>query len=233
MQQAAKRQFKDELFAHFARIGGALANGHRVELLDVLAQGERSVEELATETALTIANASQHLQVLRRAGLVETRREGTYVRYRLAGSEVIALWRALRAAGEARLAEIDRLVDTYLADRAQMEAIGPDELRQRMEAGEVTVVDVRPLLESRQGRIAGALAIPIDVLADRIAELPPGRPVVAYCRGPYCVYADEAVALLTARGIGAARLTEGYPDWHAAGLPVERGDPIPVGGAVQ
>jgi rhodanese-related sulfurtransferase/DNA-binding transcriptional ArsR family regulator len=223
VQADVKRRFKDQLFGQFARVGGALANGHRIELLDVLAQAERSVEELAAETALTVANASQHLQVLRRAGLVETRREGTRVCYRPAGPEVFALWQALRAAGEARLAEIDRVVDTYLADRAQMEEVGPDELQRRLEAGEVTLIDVRPLVESGSGRIAGALPIPIDQLADRLAELPTNRPVVAYCRGPYCVYADEAVRLLTARGFRAARLSSGYPDWQAAGRPIENG----------
>src|SRR5687767_11786991 len=225
MQYEVKRQFKDELFEQFARVGGALANGHRVELLDVLAQAERSVEELAAETGLSVANASQHLQVLRRAGLVETRRRGTRVCYRLAGPEVFALCAALRAAGEARLAEIDRVLDTYLADRAQMEAVGPDELRRRLEDGEVTLIDVRPLVESGSGRIAGALPIPIDQLPERLGELPRGRRIVAYCRGPYCVYADEAVQLLTARGFDAARLTSGYPDWRAAGLPTEGGVP--------
>ena len=215
MQPEVKRRFKDQLFEQFARIGGALANGHRIELLDVLAQAERSVEELAAETALTVANASQHLQVLRRAGLVETRREGTRVCYRLAGPEVFALWQALRATGEARLAEIDRVVSTYLSDRAGMEEVGSDELRRRLAAGEVTLIDVRPLVESGSGRIAGARPIPIDELPD--------RPVVAYCRGPYCVYADEAVQLLKRHGFRAARLTSGYPDWRAAGLPTENG----------
>jgi rhodanese-related sulfurtransferase/DNA-binding MarR family transcriptional regulator len=223
VQPKVKRRFKDQLFEQFARVGGALANGHRIELLDVLAQAERSVEELAAETALSVANASQHLQVLRRAGLVETRRDGTRVCYRLAGPEVFALWQALRAAGEARLAEIDRVVSTYLADRAGMEEVGPEELRRRLEAGEVTLIDVRPLVESGSGRIAGALPIPIDDLPGRLGELPRDRPVVAYCRGPYCVYADEAVRLLTERGFRAARLTSGYPDWSAAGLPTEDG----------
>jgi rhodanese-related sulfurtransferase len=221
MQIEVKRRFKDQLFEQFARVGGALANGHRIELLDVLAQGERSVDELAVETALTIANASQHLQVLRRAGLVETRRDGTRVCYRLAAAEVFALWQALRATGEARLAEIDRVIDTYLADRARMEEVGPDELRRRLETGEVTLIDVRPLVESAQGRIAGARAIPADELTEHLDELPRDRPVVAYCRGPYCVWADEAVQLLTERGFKAARLTSGFPDWRAAGLPVE------------
>ena len=233
MQAEVKRRFKDQLFEQFARIGGALANGHRIELLDVLAQAERSVEELATETALTVANASQHLQVLRRAGLVETRRDGTRVCYRLAGPEVFALWQALRATGEARLAEIDRVVSTYLSDRAGMEEVGPEELRRRLQAGEVTLIDVRPLVESRSGRIAGALPIPIDQLPDRLNELPRGKPVVAYCRGPYCVYADEAVQLLKARGFEAARLTSGYPDWSAAGLPTENGHAAPTTGGTR
>ena len=233
MQKQAKRQFKNQLFEQFARIGGALSNGHRIELLDVLAQAERSVEELAAETALTVANASQHLQVLRRAGLVETRRDGTRVCYRLAGPEVFALWQALRATGEARLAEIDRVVNTYLADRAQMEEVGPDELQRRLAAGEVTLIDVRPLVESGSGRIAGALPIPIDQLPERLEELPRGKPVVAYCRGPYCVYADEAVQLLKARGFEAARLTSGYPDWSAAGLPTENGHATPTTGGTR
>src|SRR5262245_7676470 len=221
VQPELKRRFKDDLFGQFARIGGALANGHRIELLDVLAQGERSVEELAAEAGLTVANTSQHLQVLRRAGLVEARRDGTRVCYRPAGPEVFALWQALRSTGEARLAEVDRVVDAYLADRARMEEIGPDELRRRLEAGEITLIDVRPLVESAQGQIAGARPIPIDQLPDRLTDLPRDRPVVAYCRGPYCVWADEAVQLLTERGFRAARLTSGYPDWQAAGLPTE------------
>jgi rhodanese-related sulfurtransferase len=134
---------------------------------------------------------------------------------------VFALWQAVRAAGEARLAEIDRVVDTYLADREQMEEVGPEELLRRLAAGEVTLIDVRPLVESGSGRIAGALPIPIDQLPDRLGELPHDKPVVAYCRGPYCVYADEAVRLLTERGFRAVRLTSGFPDWRAAGLPTE------------
>ncbi len=221
MEPQAKRRFKTELFEQFARIGRALSSPHRLELLDVLAQGERSVEQLAAETALSVANASQHLQVLRQAGLIVGRREGNYVLYRLASPEVFALWQALRTAGEARLAEIDRVVSTYLTDRAQMEEVDAAELQRRLEAGEVTLVDVRPEVESAQGRIAGALAIPLEALPARLAELPRDRPVVAYCRGPYCVYADEAVALLRGHGFRAARLDIGYPDWRAAGLPVE------------
>jgi rhodanese-related sulfurtransferase/DNA-binding transcriptional ArsR family regulator len=220
MQKEAKRQFKNRLFDQFARIGRALGNAHRIELLDVLAQGERSVEQLAAETDLSVANASQHLQVLRQAELIVARREGVRVLYALAGPEVFALYQALRATGEARLAEIQRVVATFLTDRAQMEVVGPDELRRRLADGEVTLLDVRPALEYRQGHIAGAQSIPVDALAERMTEIPGDRPVVAYCRGPYCVYADEAVALLRARGVHAARLAIGYPDWHAAGLPV-------------
>jgi rhodanese-related sulfurtransferase len=220
-EREAKRRFKGELFAQFARIGRALANAHRLELLDLLAQGERSVEQLAAESELSVANASQHLQVLRRAELTAARRDGTRVLYRLASPEVFALWQALRTAGEARLAELDRVVATYLADRAQMEAVDSAELLRRLAAGEVTLLDVRPALESGQGRIAGALPIPVEDLPARLAELPRERPVVAYCRGPYCVYADEAVALLRERGFRAARLATGYPDWRAAGLPVD------------
>jgi rhodanese-related sulfurtransferase len=221
MQKQLKRRFKNSLFEQFARIGRALSSPHRLELLDVLAQGERAVEQLATETEMSIANCSQHLQILRRAGLVDTRRDGTRILYCLAGPEVFGLWQAVRSTGEARLAEIDRVVTTFLSDRARMEEIGSDELRRRLASGEVTLLDVRPVIEFRQGHIQGALSVPIDELPARIAEIPADRPIVAYCRGPYCVYADEAVALLAANGLRAARLTTGFPDWRAAGLPVE------------
>jgi DNA-binding transcriptional ArsR family regulator len=221
MEAHDKRRFKADLFGQFARIGRALSNPHRLELLDVLAQGERPVEQLAAETGLSVANASQHLQVLRQAELTAARRDGTYVLYRLASPEVFALWQALRTAGEARLAEIDRVVTAYLSDRSRMEAVDSAELLRRLQAGEVTLVDVRPAVESGQGRIAGAVGIPVEELPARLEELPAGRPVVAYCRGPYCVYADEAVAILRARGLRAARLDVGYPDWRAAGLPVD------------
>ncbi len=230
MHKSEKRQFKNQLFDQFARIGQALSNAHRIELLDVLAQGERSVEDLANETDLSIANASQHLQVLRRAELIVARRDGVRVLYALAGPEVFALYQALRATGEARLAEIQRVVATFLRDRAQMEMIGVDELRRRLASGEVTLLDVRPALEYRQGHIAGARSIPINELPDRIGDLPTDRLIVAYCRGPYCVYADEAVTLLRAHGLEAARLSIGFPDWRAAGLPVAADDALTLGG---
>ena len=217
----SKREFKDRLYAQFARVGRALASPHRLELLDILAQGERSVDELAAEASLTIANASQHLRALHQAELVTNRREGTRVLYRLAGPEVFSLWQALRATAEARLAEIDRVTATYLSHREELEAIGPEELLQRLADDRVIVLDVRPALEFRQGHIAGACSIPVDELAERISEIPADRTVVAYCRGQYCVFADEAVELLSAQGRHALRLTTGYPDWAAAGLPTE------------
>ena len=214
------RAFKDALYDQFARIGKAVANPHRLELLDVLAQGERRVEDLARETGLPIANASQHLQALRRARLVEARRQGTSIFYRLADDQVFRLWQAIREIGEARLAEVDALVRTYLSDRGHLEAVDAVSLRQRLREDDVVVLDVRPAEEYRAGHIPGAHSIPIDELAARLQELPTTREIVAYCRGPYCVFADEAVALLRARGYHASRLVQGFPDWQAAGLPV-------------
>ncbi len=218
-----KREFKDRLYEQFARIGQALASPRRLELLDLLAQGERSVEELAAESSLSVANASQHLRALYQAELVATRREGNRVLYRLAGPQVFALWQSVRTTAEAQLAEIDRVTAMFLSRREEMEAIGPDELLRRLETGEVTLLDVRPGLEYEQGHISGARSIPVDELEEHIAELPGDGLVVAYCRGPYCVYADEAVELLTARGQRAARLSSGYPEWAAAGLPTRTG----------
>jgi rhodanese-related sulfurtransferase/DNA-binding transcriptional ArsR family regulator len=217
------RAFKDLLFEQFARIGKAVANPHRLELLDLLAQGERSVEELAREAALPIANASQHLQALRRAHLVEVRREGPYAHYRLADERVFRLWQSIRELGEARLAEIDRLSQTFLKNRDQLEAVDVPTLLRRLNDGDVTVLDVRPTEEHRSAHIAGARSIPIDELAHRFQEMPREREIVAYCRGPYCVYSDEAVAFLRDHGYQARRLTVGLPDWRAAGLPVATG----------
>jgi rhodanese-related sulfurtransferase len=214
------RAFKDDLYQQFARLGKALASPARLELLDLLAQGERSVEELAQEAALSVANASAHLQTLSRARLVSSRKEGLRVFYRLADPSIFRLWVALREAGERQYAEIDRLVATYLQDRQTLQPISREELAKRLEIGDTLVLDVRPLLEYRQGHIAGARSIPIDELAERLAELEPGRQIVAYCRGPYCVFADEAVSLLRSNGFSAERYVDGYPDWAAAGLPV-------------
>ncbi len=221
MDISDKRRFKEAVYAQFARIGKALSSGPRLELLDVLAQGERTVAELADLTGLSVANASQHLQVLRRARLVDTRKEGTYVHYRLTDERVFRLWQLLRALGEDRLAEIDRIVSDYRRERRALEAVDADELRARMQAGTVEVIDVRPVEEYRAGHIAGARSMPLDELEARMDELPSDVEIVAYCRGPYCVFADEAVERLRTRGFAARRLDVGFPDWKAAELPVE------------
>ncbi|PXW98872.1 ArsR/SmtB family transcription factor [Mycolicibacterium moriokaense] len=218
-----KRDFKDRLYAEFARMGKSLASPHRLEILEVLAQGERTVESLATETGLSIANTSRHLQQLRQAQLVLARRDGLFVHYRLAGSEVVRLMLALRQAAEEHLAELDRVVSDYLGARDDFEPVTPDELSRRMTNGEVVVLDVRPEQEYAAGHIAGSRSIPVADLSARLAELPRENEYVAYCRGPYCVYADEAVAVLRANGLKAQRLTEGYPEWWLSGRPVRTG----------
>jgi rhodanese-related sulfurtransferase/DNA-binding transcriptional ArsR family regulator len=215
------RSFKDSLYAEFAVLGKALANPHRLEILDLLGQGERSVEQLAREAALSLANASAHLQVLRQARLVEAEKRGLNVVYRLAAPEVFQLWRTLRDVGSARLAEIDRLVENYFADREELEAVDKEELLRLMADEAVTLIDVRPELEFEQGHISSARSVPVENLKRRLAELPRDLEVVAYCRGPYCVYSDEAVRLLHRHGFRARRLDEGFPEWRAAGYPVE------------
>jgi rhodanese-related sulfurtransferase/DNA-binding transcriptional ArsR family regulator len=217
------RAFKDRLYTEFATIGKALASPHRLELLDLLGQGERSVDELAQEAGLSLANASAHLQVLRQARMVESDKRGLQVVYRLGAPDVFQLWRTLRDLGTARLAEVDRLVETYIADRASLAAVDIDQLRALLTEGGVTLLDVRPTLEYRQGHIPGARSVPVDELERRLAELPRDREVVAYCRGPYCVYSDEAAELLQRHGFTVRRLDEGFPEWRAAGLPVEAG----------
>jgi len=232
------RAFKERLYAQFARLGKALASPARLELLDLLAQGERSVEELAREGGLSLANTSAHLQVLARAQLVAARKAGLRVHYRLADPNVYRLWAALRDAGTSQLAEIDRLVDEYMRRPEHLEPLSRDDLLARLARGDTIVLDVRPALEYRQGHIAGARSIPVDELEARLGELDPEREVVAYCRGPYCVFADEAVTLLRTSGRRAFRYAEGFPDWAAAGLPVATGEiesstaagtPSPVG----
>src|SRR5207302_6037766 len=213
--------FKDRLYAEFATIGKALASAHRLELLDLLGQGERSVDELAREIDQSLANTSAHLQVLRQARLVEADKRGLNVVYRLAAPEVFTLWRTLRDLGTTRLAEIDRLVETFLTDRANLAAVDIAELRRLVDAGTVTLLDVRPELEYRQGHIAGARSIPVAELQRRLAEVPRDREVVAYCRGPYCVDSDEAAELLQRKGFQVQRFSAGCPESRAGGLPVE------------
>jgi rhodanese-related sulfurtransferase/DNA-binding HxlR family transcriptional regulator len=212
---------KQKLFEQLARVGHALGSGPRLVMLDVLAQGERSVEQLAEAAGLSTANASQHLQVLRRAGLVATRREGARVHYRPAGEDVVSLWLSLRDVAEARLGDVERAARDYLGD--EVEAIGRAELAERLRAGEVVVIDVRPRVEFAAGHIQGARSVPLDELEARLAEIPDDAEVVAYCRGPYCVYAHEAVRHLRAAGRRARRLEDGWPEWRLAGLPHETG----------
>ena len=215
------RAFKNGLYAEFAVLGKALANPHRLELLDLLAQGERSVEELAKEAALSLANASAHLQVLRQARLVEAEKRGLNVVYRLAAPEVFQLWRTLRDAGSARLAEINRLVENYFTDRDELEAVDKEELLRLLNDEGVIIIDTRPEIEYEQGHISSARSVPVENLRRRLAELPRDVEIVAYCRGPYCVYSDQAVRLLHRYGFRARRLREGFPEWRAAGYPVE------------
>jgi rhodanese-related sulfurtransferase len=222
MKITTKRQFKDELYAQFARISKALSNPHRLELLELLAQSERTVEDLAGEASLPIANASQHLQVLRAAQLVDVRRDGLYAYYRLSDERVFRVWQALRDLGEIQLAEVNRLVQSFLQDRSPLKSITTSELLERMEEGDVVILDVRPELEYRSGHIPEARSIPIDELEARLSELPNDQEIIAYCRGPYCVFADEAVTLLQKHGYRARRLIDGLPDWQALNLPIER-----------
>ena len=217
------RAAKTALFDEFARVGKALASGRRIELLDVLANGERTVEALAGEVGLSVANASQHLQVLRRAGLVSTRRDGTSVWYRLAAPEVFHLLQALRSLAASRLAEVERLAAAYLGARDQLEPVSRQELARRLQNGDdLVVLDVRPAAEHAAGHLPGAVSIPVGELQRRLAELPADREIVAYCRGPYCAFAHDAVALLREAGFSARRLEEGLPEWQAAGLAVTR-----------
>lgn len=213
------RPFKRDLYEQFARVGKALASAARLELLDLLAQGERSVEDLAREASLSVANASQHLQVLRSARLVEVRREKNFVFYRLAGPEAYEVWKALRDFADARVAEVGQVVRTYLSERDSLEAITMEELHARLD--DVVLLDVRPEVEYRAGHLPGARSVPIEQLETTLPALPRDRTIVAYCRGPYCVYSDEAVHRLQQQGFHARRLTVGLPDWRAAGLPVE------------
>jgi rhodanese-related sulfurtransferase/DNA-binding HxlR family transcriptional regulator len=216
----AEREAKTALFDALASVAQALGNGRRAEIVDVLAQGERSVEELAREIAQSTANTSQHLQVLARTGLVRSRREGTRVIYRLASETVSDLWAAVREVAERQVAEVGVLADEYLGQRDPIEQLSAEELEQRLSRGEVVLLDVRPEREFASGHIAGARSAPVDELESLAAKLPRRREIVAYCRGPYCVYADDAVRLLKTRGLKARRLDVGYPEWRRAGRPV-------------
>jgi rhodanese-related sulfurtransferase/DNA-binding transcriptional ArsR family regulator len=220
------REFKDRLYGQFARIGKALANPHRLEFLELLAQCERTVDSLATETGLSVANASQHLQALKQAALVESRKQGLFVFYRLADPAVFELCASIQSVAQRRLADLERLVHEQFGARANPEPVSLEELLQRRRSGDVIVLDARPVTEYQASHIAGAISVPVDELQRRLRTLPTHKEYVAYCRGPYCVYADRAVELLRGSKRRARRLLQGFPEWRAAGLPVEHGGDV-------
>ncbi len=215
-----KRDFKNKVYEELAKITKALANPHRLEIIELLAQGEFSVEQIAIQTSLSVANASQHLQVLKTAQLVDITRRGNFIHYRLANTNVFKTWKALRELGVERIATIEKLVRDFRQSKFKFESVTIDQLIMKIESGKITILDVRPEAEFNTGHIANAISIPIEQLADRMKELPKKNEIIAYCRGPFCVYADEAVAFLTKAGYKAMRLEEGFPDWSIMGLPV-------------
>jgi len=217
------RNPKQALFAEFAGVAKTLGHAHRLELLEQLAQGERSVDTLAQRTGLSIANASQHLQQMRRAGLVANRRDGKFVLYRLADDAVLDLLAALRRIAERNVAEVAHVVRTYFDARDALEPVSRKELMQRLRSGSVTVLDVRPEDEFALGHVPGAVNVPLSALKRRLAEFDRSQEIVAYCRGPYCVLSYEAVAALRAKGFKVRRLEDGLPEWRAAGFPVAEG----------
>jgi rhodanese-related sulfurtransferase len=216
-----KRAFKNAIYDQLARIGKSAASPTRLELLDLLCQGPRSVEALAQETNQSVANVSQHLQILRAARLVDAQKDGLYTVYRIADERVATFFLALRELAQARLDEIAHVAQSFFEERDAMEPVDRDVLVDRVRRGEVTVLDVRPVEEFRAGHIPGAVSIPVSELKRRLSALPKHREVVAYCRGPYCVFAVEAVKVLRANGFSALRMEEGIPEWRARGLPVE------------
>ena len=215
-----KRMFKDRVYEQLARIGKAVASPQRLELLDLLSQGPRTVENLAQEAHQTVANTSRHLQILRTARLIEAEKEGVFVRYRVADDAVVDFFRSLRILAASRLAELDQITRQFFAERGGLEPVDRKALLARVRKGLVTVLDVRPQEEYATGHIAGAISIPLAELKDRLAELPRDKDIVAYCRGPYCVLAAQAVELLRERGFRVVRLEDGVSDWRAHGLPV-------------
>ncbi|MEW6332495.1 MAG: metalloregulator ArsR/SmtB family transcription factor [Pseudomonadota bacterium] len=218
----SRQNLKQQIYSQVARIGKVVGHGHRLELLEYLAQGERTVEALAKLTGLSVANTSQHLRVMRQSGLVQARKDGLYVYYSLADDEIVRLLSSMRKLAETHLADVDRLVRSYLTVKDELEPIPRRELLERARQGIVTVLDVRPPEEYASGHVPGAVNVPLKELAKRLEELPQGQEIVAYCRGPHCVLAFEAVARLRQQGYRARRLEDGFPEWREAGLPVEK-----------
>ncbi len=216
------RQHKERLYHLFAQMAAALANPHRLELLDLLLQAPRTVEELAREAKMSVANTSQHLQRLKQVRLVVDEREGVHVRYRIADPDIVHLWLALRAVAERQLVEIEHVLNAYRHQRHEFEQISAEELQERLHNGEVILLDVRPKVEYQAGHLPGAISIPLDELERRLNELPRDKTIVAYCRGPYCIYADEALALLAAHGWHVMRLEEGPVEWQQSGYALEQ-----------
>jgi rhodanese-related sulfurtransferase len=210
------------VYQQLANIVKAMSNPHRLEILELLAQGHFSVAEIAEETEITGANASQHLQKLKQAQLVETRRDGNHVYYRLAGQSVYKAWKALRDLGIERVAEIERVISEFRESRQSLETLSSADLAEKMQREDITILDVRPEHEFDEGHIAGALNIPVEKLPDNLDDLPDDREIVAYCRGPFCVFADDAVELLNEKGFNAKRLDEGFPEWMLDQLPIEQ-----------
>lgn len=220
MNESTHREFKDRIYEQFARVGKALASPRRLEMLDLLAQGERSVEDIAAETGTSVANASHHLQKLKGARLVTDRREGNYVLYSLADPEVFDLWRSIRTVGERQLGEIQQVVDQFLTDREALEAVTVEELEERLGRSDLLLLDVRPEEEYRSAHVAGARSVPVDAVERYFDQLPRDQEVIAYCRGPYCVFSDEVVSKLRDQGFQARRLETGLPDLRARGFPI-------------
>ena len=216
-----KREFKDKVYDELAKITKALANPHRLEIIELLAQGEFSVEQISIQTNLSIANTSQHLQVLKTAQLVVVTRQGNFIHYRLANMNVFKAWKALRDLGLERIASVEKIVKDFRQSKFKFESVTIDDLVKKLKSEKVTILDVRPDAEFKKAHIENAISIPIDELESRLKELPKRNQIIAYCRGPFCVYADEAVALLNKAGYKATRLEEGFPDWALMGLPIE------------
>ena len=216
-----KRVFKDNVYSELAKITKSMANPHRLEIIELLAQGEFSVEQIAKHTGLSVANASQHLQVLKGAYLVDINRHGNFIYYRLSDSNVFKAWKALRDLGVERIATIEKVVKDFRKSKFDFETVTIDGLIGKLRSGKVTILDVRPESEFKQGHIANAISIPINELSKRLKDIPKQTEVVAYCRGPFCLYADEAIRILSKAGYKVARLEEGFPDWKLQELPVE------------